>query len=69
MENKENREQHFALGGLSSTAYLCAKALNGNPAQTRAAHSESNDFLATGMFQNREQYQEMKQYCQTLVQH
>ncbi|MDE5711748.1 MAG: hypothetical protein K2I27_11715, partial [Bacteroides sp.] len=69
MENKENRKLHFALGDLSSTTYLCVKALNGNPVQTRTAHSESDDFLDTGMFQDREQYQEMKRYCQTLVQY
>lgn len=69
MENKENRKQHFALGDLSSTTYLCVKALNGNPVQTRTAHSEPDDFLDTGMFQDREQYQEMKRYCQTLVQY
>lgn len=68
-ENKENRNQHFAWGDIVSASYLCVKALSVNSVQSRSVNSELDDFVATGMFQNIEQYRKIKQYCQNIIQH
>lgn len=69
LENKENRNQHFALGDIASATFLCAKALTANSMQSRAIRPELDTLFATGLFQNIEQYKEIKQYCKTFIQH
>lgn len=68
-ENKESRNRYFAWGDIASTTYLCVKALSVNSIRTRSVNPGLDDFLATGMFQNMEQYREIKQYCQNIIQH
>lgn len=69
LENKESRNLNFAWGDIASATYLCVKALYVDSIRSRSINPELDDFLATGMFQNVEQYREIKQYCQNIIQH
>lgn len=64
LENKEYQVSYHSLGGLTSSIYLWASILS-NTSQSRSINPTLDKFLETGIIQNIDEYQELKQQCQT----